>query len=89
MLTIEDLKNYLRVDFDDDDKLISELLVTAEKLCADILRTEQDNLYECRYSKTAVMYTIAYLYENREKADYNSLSLTLRSLLSANRQEEF
>ena len=40
-------------------------------------------------AKTAVMYAVAYLYEHREAADHGELMLTLRSLLSGVRREEF
>ncbi len=36
--------------------------------------------------KTAIMYTMAYLYEHREEADHHELTLTLRSLLFAIRE---
>ena len=35
---------------------------------------------------TAVLYSLGYLYEHREKADYTELTLTLRSLLFAIRE---
>ena len=36
--------------------------------------------------KVAVLYTVAYLYEHREKADHHDLTLTLRSLLFSIRE---
>ena len=36
--------------------------------------------------KVAILYTAAYLFEHREKADHHALSLTLRSLLFAVRE---
>lgn len=36
--------------------------------------------------KTAIMYTLGYLYEHREEADHHELTLTLRSLLFAIRE---
>ena len=38
---------------------------------------------------TAVLYTVAYLYEHREEADHRTLTLTLRSLLFGVRREGF
>lgn len=35
MITLCEAKNYLRVDGCEDDKLISDLLLTAKKLCMD------------------------------------------------------
>lgn len=37
-ITLEEAKGYLRVDFDDDDGLISSLLDSAALLCRDIAR---------------------------------------------------
>ena len=40
MLTLDEAKNYLRVDFSDDDDLITGLISTAQTLCMDIARME-------------------------------------------------
>ena len=40
LITLEEMKNYLRVDFDDDDALIEALGTDATRICMDILRTE-------------------------------------------------
>ena len=39
--------------------------------------------------KMAVLFSVAYLYEYREDADYHNLLLTLRSLLFGERKEAF
>ncbi len=84
------MKNYLRVDFDDDDELIVHLISSAEKICSDILRLDNEiKVYEIKNAKTAVMYAVAYLYEHREKAEHDELILTLRALLSADRKAGF
>ena len=36
--------------------------------------------------KVAILYTVGYLFEHREKADYTELTLTLRSLLFSIRE---
>ena len=81
LITLEEMKNYLRVDFDDDDALIETLITAATRICMDILRTEN--------AKAAIFYTAAYLYEHREEADHHALTLTLRSLLFGARKEVF
>ena len=40
-------------------------------------------------SRTAVLYTLGYLYEHREEADHHDLTLTLRSLLFSLREGVF
>ena len=90
MLTLEEAKNYLRVDFDEDDVLIENLIDAGKSLCMDILRTNDESVLEAdRNGKVALLYTIAYFYEHREEADYHTLTLSLRALLSGNRKAGF
>ena len=90
IVTVEEMKNYLRVDFEDDDTLIESLITAGEKQCMDILRTDDENeLSECQNGKIAVMFTVAYLYEHREEADHHAMDMTLRALLFGSRREEF
>jgi len=89
-VTLEEMKSYLRVDFDEDDPIITALITGAEKLCADILRVDSpDALAQVKGGKVAVMYAVAYFYEHREEADHHALALTLRSLLFGSRKEAF
>lgn len=82
VVTREEMKNYLRVDYSDDDALIGGMLLSAERLCMDVLRTDESaDLQATDNGKVAVMYATAYLYEHREEADHNALTLTLRALL--------
>lgn len=90
VVTLEEIKNYLRIDFDEDDGLLLSLLSTSERMCMDILRTdERDTLQNTENARTAVMYATAYLYEHREEADHHALILTLQALLSGSRKEAF
>ncbi len=89
-VTLEEMKNYLRVDYDDDDALIESMVRASEKICMDIIRTDDRGVLEKdENAKIAVQYTAAYLYEHREDADHHALTLTLRSLLSGSRKEAF
>lgn len=90
MVTLKEVKNYLRVDYGEDDALLREILRASRKMCMDILRTEDAaELEREENGKIAVLYTAAYLYEHREEADHHALMLTLRSLLSGGRKEGF
>ena len=90
MISLEETKNYLRVDTADDDALIQNILTATEKLCMDILRTEERSVLEAEpNAKVAVLYATAYLYEHREEADHKALTLSLRALLSGNRKAVF
>jgi len=90
LVTLEEMKDYLRVDFDDDDALLTSLIEGSHQLCIDIARvTEEESLATEPNAKLAVMYAVAYLYEHREEADHKGLTLTLRSLLFGIRKEGF
>lgn len=90
VVSLEETKQYLRVDFDDDDELIATLIDTAERLCRDVARAGSvSSLAAYPAAKPAVLYTVAYLYEHREDADHRALTLTLRSLLFGIRKEKF
>lgn len=87
IVTVDEMKNYLRVDDNADDDLIKSIIGSSEKLCADILRVEE--LPSQENTKVAVMYAAAYLYEHREEADHHALIITLRALLFGDRKAEF
>lgn len=90
LVSLDEMKEYLRVDFDDDDSLIEHLICSAERICMDILRIDSKAELEiAENNKTAILYTVAYLYEHRENADHHSLMLTLRALLFGSRKEGF
>ncbi len=89
-VTLEEMKQYLRVDFSEDDVLIETLIKTSESLCMDILRTDaRDTLLQSDKGKTAVLYATAYLYEHREEADHKGLTITLRAMLEGDRKAGF
>ena len=90
IVTLEEMKQYLRVDYEDDDQLIASFITTAEQLCRDVLRADEEaDLSDDGKVKTAVMYAVAYFYEHREEADHHDLILTLRFLLFGSRKETF
>lgn len=91
LVSLEEMKTYLRVDTSDDDSLISSFLHFSEKLCMSIARLEQSESYEVNNDelRIAVLYAVAYLYEHRENANHKELNLTLRSLLFGIRKAEF
>ncbi len=89
VVSLEEMKQYLRVDFGDDDGFITNALHSAESLCADIARLSAEEFSETQTAKTAVMYAVAYFYEHREDADHHALTLSLRSLLEGVRRSKF
>ena len=87
MITLKEAKNYLRVDYDEDDKLIQDLLSTSKQLVMDVGRmSEEDFSVNEDTVRTAVLFALGYLYENRSNPDYKKLTLNLRSILFAQRE---
>ena len=90
MITLEEAKSYLRVDFDDEDEMIESLIQSSIKHSMDVARVNsEEDLSKNPNGKIAVLYVTAYLYEHREEADYSELNLTLRVLLFGMRKAEF
>jgi uncharacterized phage protein (predicted DNA packaging) len=90
IISLEEMKNYLRIDFDDDDALLENLILSSERLCMDIARIKSRSVFEKKdTAKIAVMYAVAYQYEHREDCDHHALTISLRSLLSGIRKAGF
>lgn len=90
VVTLKKMKECLRVDYDDEDDLIRQLIKSAGGICMAVLRTDsEEKLKSSVNGKVAVMYAAAYLYEHREEADHHALMLTLRSLLFGSMREVF
>lgn len=90
IVTLNEMKKYLRVDFTDDNNLIKSMIETSEQMIEEVIRIDQIEEYsENENVRVAVMYAVAYLYEHREEADHNELKLTLRAMLSGVRGEAF
>lgn len=90
LVTLEEMKNYLRVDYDEDDALIGNIIGASERLCMDVARMDSmEEFFAVENAKVSVLYAAAYLYEHREEADHRALTLTLRALLFGARKEAF
>lgn len=93
MLTLEEAKEYLRIDIADEDKTVENLLKSAINLCMDVARidSETDFAQAGEISKAAVLYTLGYLYSHRgdDEIDLHALTLKLRSILFGIRQKGF
>ena len=90
LITLEEAKQYLRVDSASEDTLIQSLLESAENICMDVARKEATEEMEGKPTRrAAVFYALAYLYEHREEADHKELIRTLRAILSPIRESRF
>ena len=89
-VTLDEMKLYLRIDYDDDDSLIESFILTSRKLCLDILRQDDEGILDkLPQARTAILYGTSYLYEHREEADFNRLSIDIRALLFSEREGVF
>lgn len=86
IISLNEAKKYLRVDYADDDTLIRKFIKTGMKLVEDTLRKE---LEATPANKIAVLYVVAYLYEHREDANMDELTRSLRYMLSTEREAAF
>ena len=99
LVTLEEAKEYLRVDTADEDATIGILLSSACRLCADVARLSEEAWNEINADgadeeqaavretmKVAILYAAGYMFEHREEADHHALMLTLRSILFAVRE---
>ena len=98
LITLNEAKQYLRVDSNDDNAMIESMLLSAGALVKDVGRVS-DEIWEAvsnddgtgfiglRASlRIAILYTVGYLYEHREEADHHDLVMTLRNLLFSVRE---
>ena len=62
MITLKEAKNYLRVDYEEDDSLIQNLLSTAKNLVMDVGRMDESALAENEDTvRTAMLFALGYL----------------------------
>lgn len=90
MILFDDLtvvKSYMRIDADDDDTLLSEIIEpAAEFKVMGIAGYDLETfMAKAANMKLPVLYATAYLYEHREEADHKELDETLRALLAQER----
>lgn len=88
VVTLEEVKLYLKVDGDEDNALITDLINAAEELCQDILRFPLTEFTEVPETvKQAVFYAIGNLYEQRETMDMKAMIELMKRLLFAYRRD--
>ena len=85
MLTLDEVKKFLRIDHSEEDGYISVLLLLAKELCGNYLR--KDIIEPMPESvRQAQLLVISHFYENRNGG---SVPDTVYRLLDAYRKEEF
>lgn len=85
-VTLDEAKEYLKVEYNEEDELIQSLIQSAQQLCEDVLRGPLDN---DPVVKIAVLYAVGYLFENRISPNFTELTTMLKYILSSRRREVF
>ena len=84
--TLDEVKEYLKVEYDDEDAMLLPLILAAQQLCEDVLREPPS---ADPVIKIALLYAVGYLFENRACTDFTELTQMLKYILSAKRKEVF
>lgn len=90
VVSLEEAKLFLRVENDVEDSLITQLIQSSQQTVENTLRhtlTEYDEVPADIIM--AILYGVAYLYENRETADFKSIIQLMRAILFPYRNEVF
>ena len=85
-VTLDEAKEYLKVEYNDEDELIQSFILSAQQLCEDVLR---EPLTSDPVVKIAVLYAMGYLFENRITPNFTELTTMLKYILSSRRREVF
>ena len=84
MLTLDFVKEYMRIDHDSEDGYLSVLLILAKELCENYLRTELPENNES--VKQAQLLVVSHFFENRNGG---AVPEAVYRLLDAYRNEVF
>lgn len=85
LLKIEEVKNYLRIDYDEDDNLLQSLMVAAENYLNDAICNLKEHLEKEEFKERAkiLMYVIIQdWYDNRESGESKDFNYTIRSMMT-------
>lgn len=90
VLSLEEVKLYLRVDGDEENTLITSFIITAEEICEGILRYQLLEFTTVPETvKQAVLYAVSNMYENRENFETKEVLETMTRLLFSYRRESW
>ncbi|WP_066675416.1 head-tail connector protein [Clostridium septicum] len=90
VVSLEEVKLYLRVDGEEEDTLISIFINVSEDLVEGILRYSVSEFEVVpEIVKQAVMYSVANMYEKREDYDAKEVIDIMTKLLFSYRKDEW
>ena len=85
ILTLEEAKNYLRIDYDEDDTLLQSLMIAAIDYLRDAINDFDKKVEKEKFRNRARIIACVLLqdwYDNREHAESKDFSYTVRSLMT-------
>lgn len=85
ILTLEEAKNYLRIDYNEDDTLLQSLMIVAIDYLRDAINDFDKKATKEKFikrSKILACVLVQDWYDNREQKESKDLSYTARSLLT-------
>ena len=96
MLNLQETKEFLRVDGDDEDTLISSLIITAKALVEEVIRSKLEDFSEVPEPiKQAMLIVVSTIYEERQiSKDKSGVDIgetldLVRKMLFAYRRAQF
>jgi uncharacterized phage protein (predicted DNA packaging) len=94
MLSVSEAKEYLRIDNDEEDRIIASLIIAATEYVQNVMRRSFDEFDKVPESvNQAVLLTVATMYENRQGGkdglDMGGLTDIIRRMTFAYRKEFF
>lgn len=85
ILTLEEIKNYLRIDYDEDDKLLQSLQVAATAYLQDAVCDLEQRMEKKEFKERAKVLCSVIIqdwYDNREHGESKDFNYTIRSMLT-------
>lgn len=94
MLELDEVKQYLRIDGDEENTLVTSLILMATEMVEDVLRRKMSDFEVVPETvRQAVLLTVATLYENRQGGEgglkVSELIDLIRRMTFAYRKEGF
>ena len=96
MLTLKETKEFLGVDGDEEDRLISSLIITAKELTEEVLRRPlsdfeevPDTVHQAMLIVAATLYEERQVVKDKSGVDINETLDLVRRMLFAYRKEAF
>lgn len=90
VVTLEEVKLYLRIDGDEENALITHFVLASQELCEGVLRYPLSLVRGIPESiKQAILYGVGCFYEQRELVNVKEVTQVMKNLLFAYRKESW